>query len=61
MSYKEKKHILPFDVARCAGFENMGICQMCRRKEAGHPTRQVYIYPSAANGKCVDLIIRSSV
>ena len=58
---KEKKHVLPFDVARCAGFENMGICQMCRRKEAGHPTRQSYIYPSAANGKCVDLIMRSSV
>ena len=60
MSDKEKKH-LPFDVARCAGFENMGVCIMCRRKEAGHPTRQVYIYPSAANEKCVDLIMRSSV
>ena len=61
MSYKEKKHVLPFDVARCAGFENMGICHLCRRKEAGHPTRQVYIYPSAENGKCVNLIIRNSV
>jgi len=58
---KEKKHVLPFDVARCAGFENMGICHICRRKDAGHPTRQVYIYPSAANEKCVDLIMRSSV
>ena len=61
MSDKDKKHVLPFDVARCAGFENMGICHLCRRKEAGHPTRQVYIYPSAENGKCVDLIMRSSV
>jgi hypothetical protein len=58
---KEKKHVLPFDVARCIGIEGQDICMFCRRKEDGHPTRQLYIFPQAENGECADLMVRSSV
>ena len=58
---KEKKHILPFDVARCVGVDGQDVCVFCRRKEAGDPMRQLYIFPQAKNGECVDLMVRSSV
>ena len=58
---KEKKHALPFDVARCMGVEGQDICIFCRRKEDGHPTRQLYIFPLAENGECENLMVRSSV
>lgn len=46
---------LPFDVARCkgSGSEENGEwywregCEDCRRREPGHPERQVYMSPPA--------------
>ena len=43
----EKKLVLPFDVAWCVGVEGQDVCIFCRRKEDGHPTRQLYIFPQA--------------
>lgn len=35
---------LPYDIARCPGTVS-SVCKDCRRKEAGHPTRQNTITP----------------
>ena len=43
------------------GVEGQDICIFCRRKEDGHPTRQLYIFPLAENGECENLMARSSV
>ena len=59
--YNEKKLVLPFDVARCVGVEGQDICIFCRRKEDGHPTRQLYIFPQAENEECADLMARRSI
>ena len=34
---------LPFDIARCEGFKNNPLCQMCRRTERGCQYRQTYL------------------
>jgi len=34
---------LSFDIARCKGFENNPLCQMCRRREQGCQYRQSYL------------------
>ena len=35
---------LPYDVARCIGTSNP-VCTNCRRREPGHPTRQLFVTP----------------
>ena len=49
---------LPFDYSRCVGMDNWATkevgephrideqCNACRRREPGHPTRQVYLKPA---------------
>ena len=49
---------LSFDYARCSGLDDEALCNMCRRREPGHPTWQSYIAPAiAANGKCPNVIL----
>ena len=49
---------LSFDYARCGGVDDEALCNMCRRREPGHPTWQSYIAPAiAANGKCPNVIL----
>ena len=39
---------LPYDYARCPGVANV-LCHNCRRREDGHPTEQLMIYPAAVH------------
>ncbi len=44
MSQNPETLTLPYDIARCPGTVS-SVCKDCRRKEAGHPTRQNTITP----------------
>jgi len=46
---------LLYDTERCVGLD-MPVCKDCRRKEAGHPTRQAMIAPRAWRDYCEDKI-----
>lgn len=48
---------LPYDYARCYGVRDP-LCEKCRRRDPGHPTRQVFIAPAWDNGECRNLIQR---
>lgn len=54
---------LPFDFYRCLGMRVAGdpasinqICNACRRREPGHPTRQRYLQPDVHEGVCMHRI-----
>ena len=41
-------NVLPYDYARCAGFEDNPVCVDCRRREPGRSVYQSYLVPEDA-------------
>lgn len=60
MSDKAELNPLPFDTARCIGIDS-DLCQICRRREPGHPTRQTFINPMINDWGCPGYIDRDEL